>query len=278
MGKQYFYLVNASTEDKTNFKVFLDDTHAIRWGRREATKNPYSVVSLYKQPMTTGGTFEYVKSLKPYEDTKYIYPNKVKNSIKDTKGFCEETFIEYLNSLDYEKCDVVEGYCVTFTYLGREYYAELYHFSDLKNKCTIFPKNVEISKDDLYTKFIDTLSIDDLKRCILNFVKTLKPCDKVKDERPTFNKEAFSKYLDTLTYEEGKSRQAYCTYFTFNGKEYYADLTVLSYSHNIECMIFHSENHEVTDWAYECYVNYPSEVSIPALKQCILDFVSNLNK
>ena len=70
---QYFYLICTNLDETTcPRKVFLQEHQAITWGRRLATKlasdDFYACmeVALYRQPITTIGEFEYVKTLEPY--------------------------------------------------------------------------------------------------------------------------------------------------------------------------------------------------------------------
>lgn len=70
---QYFYLICTNFDETTcPRKVFLQEHQAITWGRRLATKlandDFYACmeVALYRQPITTIGELEYVKTLEPY--------------------------------------------------------------------------------------------------------------------------------------------------------------------------------------------------------------------
>ena len=68
---QYFYLICTSFDETTcPRKIFLQEHQAIVWGRRLATKiaNDYTCaeVVLYKQPISTMGELEFVKTLEPY--------------------------------------------------------------------------------------------------------------------------------------------------------------------------------------------------------------------
>jgi hypothetical protein len=71
---QYFYLICTNFDETTcPRKVFLQEHQAVTWGRRLATKiandDFYACmeVALYKQPITTIGELEYVKTLEPYK-------------------------------------------------------------------------------------------------------------------------------------------------------------------------------------------------------------------
>lgn len=70
---QYFYLICTNFDETTcPRKVFLQEHQAITWGRRLATKIAndgfYACmeVALYRQPITTIGELEYVKTLEPF--------------------------------------------------------------------------------------------------------------------------------------------------------------------------------------------------------------------
>ena len=68
--KQNFYLV-AHQEDNGGSqlvldKVFLQETEALRWGRRFATRYPEFDYHLYKQEITRNATLQYVKPLLPF--------------------------------------------------------------------------------------------------------------------------------------------------------------------------------------------------------------------
>jgi len=69
---QYFYLICTNFDETTcPRKVFLQEHQATTWGRRLATKiaddDFYACmeVVLYRQPITTIGELEYVKTLEP---------------------------------------------------------------------------------------------------------------------------------------------------------------------------------------------------------------------
>lgn len=69
--RQFFYLVVCDYDESTlPRKVFLQESEAIRWGRREATKDqdPNSEYSLYKQEIARTATLKFVKNLKPYKE------------------------------------------------------------------------------------------------------------------------------------------------------------------------------------------------------------------
>lgn len=78
MGTQYFYLVVCHYDgciaplETTPLKIFLQESKAVKWGRREAAKviastgDPAYVYLLYRQVITETGRLEYVKELKPY--------------------------------------------------------------------------------------------------------------------------------------------------------------------------------------------------------------------
>lgn len=69
--RQFFYLVVCNYDESTSAKkVFLQESEAIRWGRREATKNqdPNYEYSLYKQEIARTATLKFVKTLSPYKE------------------------------------------------------------------------------------------------------------------------------------------------------------------------------------------------------------------
>lgn len=75
---QYFYLICTNFDETTcPRKVFLQEHQAIVWGRKLATKiandDFYACmeVVLYRQPITTIGELEYVKTLEPYYGSDY---------------------------------------------------------------------------------------------------------------------------------------------------------------------------------------------------------------
>lgn len=73
--RQFFYLVVCNFDENTlPRKVFLQESEAIRWGRREATKDqgPNREYSLYKQEIARTATLSFVKTLKPFETTKGV--------------------------------------------------------------------------------------------------------------------------------------------------------------------------------------------------------------
>jgi hypothetical protein len=69
---QYFYLVCIGYDEETwPQKIFLQEEQAVKWGRKNATKDKVErryvfEYKLYRQPITTNGTLEYVKTLEPY--------------------------------------------------------------------------------------------------------------------------------------------------------------------------------------------------------------------
>lgn len=73
MSKQYFYLVAFQYYNSSILipdKIFLQEYQAIKYGRKLATSNPNTKVSLYKQEITTQGVLLKVKQLEPYETSK----------------------------------------------------------------------------------------------------------------------------------------------------------------------------------------------------------------
>lgn len=71
-ARQFFYLVVCDFNENSSLpmKIFLQENEAIRWGRREATKDqdPNSEYSLYKQEIARTATLKFVKNLKPYKE------------------------------------------------------------------------------------------------------------------------------------------------------------------------------------------------------------------
>lgn len=74
MNKQYFYLVAFQYSGSVLIpdKIFLQEYQAVKYGRKLATSNPNTTVSLYKQEITTNGVLLKVKQLKPYEKQEHI--------------------------------------------------------------------------------------------------------------------------------------------------------------------------------------------------------------
>ena len=66
--RQYFYIVMHSYvgDDMQLDRIFLQESDAITFGRRLATKNEDYSVYLYKQLIARTATVEFVKVLKPY--------------------------------------------------------------------------------------------------------------------------------------------------------------------------------------------------------------------
>ena len=65
--KQYFYIVTHSVVGYMNLDyVCLQESDAITFGRRLATRNENASVYLYKQEITRTGKPVFVKPLKPY--------------------------------------------------------------------------------------------------------------------------------------------------------------------------------------------------------------------
>lgn len=67
--RQYFYVVMHSVvgDDMQLDHICLQESDAITFGRRLATKNESYSVYLYKQVIARTGKPEFVKSLKPYK-------------------------------------------------------------------------------------------------------------------------------------------------------------------------------------------------------------------
>ena len=66
--RQYFYIVTHSVVGYLNLDyVCLQESDAITFGRRLATRNENACVYLYKQEITRTGKPVFVKSLKPYK-------------------------------------------------------------------------------------------------------------------------------------------------------------------------------------------------------------------
>ena len=66
--KQYFYIVmhTYSSDDMQLDRIFLQESDAITFGRRLATKNKEFSVVLYKQLIARTAKVEFVKVLKPF--------------------------------------------------------------------------------------------------------------------------------------------------------------------------------------------------------------------
>ena len=66
--RQYFYIVMHSYvgDDMQLDRIFLQESDAITFGRRLATKNEDYSVYLYKQLIARTATVEFVKVLKPF--------------------------------------------------------------------------------------------------------------------------------------------------------------------------------------------------------------------
>ena len=65
--RQYFYIVTHSVVGYMNLDyVCLQESDAITFGRRLATRNENASVYLYKQEITRTGKPVFVKSLRPY--------------------------------------------------------------------------------------------------------------------------------------------------------------------------------------------------------------------
>lgn len=65
--RQYFYIVTHSVVGYMNLDyVCLQESDAITFGRRLATRNENASVYLYKQEITRTGKPVFVKPLKPY--------------------------------------------------------------------------------------------------------------------------------------------------------------------------------------------------------------------
>ena len=66
--RQYFYIVTHSVVGYMNLDyVCLQESDAITFGRRLATRNENASVYLYKQEITRTGKPVFVKPLKPYK-------------------------------------------------------------------------------------------------------------------------------------------------------------------------------------------------------------------
>lgn len=68
----------------------------------------------------------------------------------------------------------------------------------------------------------------------------------------------------------------YC-FFTHNGQEYYADLCDIIYADYTECMIFPSEDEQVTSWS-ELYCKRDIPVTEAQLEKCIEEFIKTIDK
>ena len=66
--RQYFYIVTHSVVGYMNLDyVCLQESDAITFGRRLATRNENASVYLYKQEITRTGKPVFVKPLRPYK-------------------------------------------------------------------------------------------------------------------------------------------------------------------------------------------------------------------
>lgn len=67
-SRQCFYLVLHDNINGGHLvdKIFLQESEALRWGRRFATKNPNLTYHLYKQEITRNATLRYVIPLLPF--------------------------------------------------------------------------------------------------------------------------------------------------------------------------------------------------------------------
>ena len=66
--RQYFYIVTHSVAGYMNLEyVCLQESDAITFGRRLATRNENASVYLYKQEITRTGKPVFVKTLRPYK-------------------------------------------------------------------------------------------------------------------------------------------------------------------------------------------------------------------
>ena len=67
--KQYFYIIgyHFGDEDLKIEKVFLQEDQAITFGRKFATKNNRTTVSMFRQLIATTATVEFVEVLKPFK-------------------------------------------------------------------------------------------------------------------------------------------------------------------------------------------------------------------
>ena len=66
--RQYFYIVTHSVVGYMNLDyVCLQESDAITFGRKLATRNENASVYLYKQEITRTGKPVFVKSLRPYK-------------------------------------------------------------------------------------------------------------------------------------------------------------------------------------------------------------------
>ena len=67
--KQYFYIIgyHFGDEDLKIEKIFLQEDQAITFGRKFATKNNRTTVSMFRQLIATTATVEFVEVLKPFK-------------------------------------------------------------------------------------------------------------------------------------------------------------------------------------------------------------------
>lgn len=67
--KQYFYIIgyHFGDDDLKIEKVFLQEDQAITFGRKFATKNNRTRVSMFRQLIATTATVEFVEVLKPFK-------------------------------------------------------------------------------------------------------------------------------------------------------------------------------------------------------------------
>lgn len=77
-----------------------------------------------------------------------------------------------------------------------------------------------------------------------------------------------------LNIQKNLGNQGLYCFFNHNGKEYYADLCFVSFIGS-ECMIFHSENEQVTSWS-ELYCKRGIPITPESLRECVEEFVATL--
>lgn len=92
-------------------------------------------------------------------------------------------------------------------------------------------------------------------------------------EHKTF-KHPFS--IDDVKVETNPNNGGLCSYFDYNGRQYFADLTDIMLI-GTECMIFNSHDREVTNWS-ELYCKRGLDVTDDILRACILEFVEQLDE
>lgn len=79
---------------------------------------------------------------------------------------------------------------------------------------------------------------------------------------------------ENLKIERDSMTGGLCSTFQYEGEEYFADLSCVMLS-GMECMIFKSNNGNVTSWT-ELYCNYVDSVSENELIKCVVEFIKEI--